>query len=260
MPHLHLKRKISWVWPAQYKSRKIILLYHSVGSTPWGMHPEMFSEQINWLTDNCEVLSLTDLIQAKPNKEVIQVAITFDDGYTTLYNQVAAKLKQKNISATVYLNTGWISEDENVHKSSEAKLGHYPDEFFLSWKEVKELYKAGWEIGSHGVNHYNFSLTEPKITRDELIQSKKTIEKNINSECIHFSYPWGRYNANLKKIVAIAGYQYAVAALHSRLVPSSDSFALPRINIAKEYSLADFKQIVKGKWDYLGFIQKAKGL
>ena len=40
----------------------------------------------------------------------------------------------------------------------------------------------------------------------------------------------------------------------------SDLFALPRMNIANEYSLDDFKQIVQGKWDYLGLIHKLKGL
>ncbi len=35
--------------------------------------------------------------------------------------------------------------------------------------------------------------------------------------------------------------------------------AFPRINVAQNYSLEDFRAIVRGDWDYLGWVQRAKG-
>ena len=32
-----------------------------------------------------------------------------------------------------------------------------------------------------------------------------------------------------------------------------------RINISNEYTIDDFKSIVQGDWDYLGWIQRMKG-
>ena len=39
-------------------SRKIILLYHSVGDSPWSMPPEAFKEQMEWLKSNVHLTNL----------------------------------------------------------------------------------------------------------------------------------------------------------------------------------------------------------
>src|SRR3990167_3384792 len=151
MSKVDVKRHIGHYWPSTNQvGRKVILLYHSIGNTCWGMPKQNFISQMDWIMDHCQVLTLSDLIKSKPNKE-IQIALTFDDGYQTLYEQVAPILVKKNISGTVYINTGWMGETESHRKKSIAALGHYPEELFLTWHEVGVLHKMGWEIGSHWV-------------------------------------------------------------------------------------------------------------
>lgn len=257
MPHLKLKRNLGTLCPAKLKNRKIILLYHSVGDSTWAISKNLFDSQIDWLSDHCKVLPLTELINAEPSKD-IQVSITFDDGYASLYDQVAPKLAEKKMSAMVYINTGWIGDNKNDRKESVSTLGHYPDESFLIWQEVKELYEAGWEIGSHGINHYNFAKTAPNLVYQELYLSKQHIEKYLNTNCFHFAYPWGRYSKMVKETLSLIGYRYAAAVVHAPIGRFVDYLALPRINISNEYSFADFKNIIIGKWDYLGLIQRIK--
>lgn len=259
MNRLNLKRKMAMLWPACKKGNKIILLYHSVGNTPWAIDKALFYNQISWLVDHYSVLSLSTLIHS-PHDNTVKIAITFDDGYQSLYQHIAPVLEDKKINATVYLTTGYIGHDANDRKQSETKLGHYPDESFLTWKEVKALHNAGWEIASHGINHYDFSLSEETLTTQELMDSKRDIETHLNAPCLHFSYPWGKYSTLTKKIVAQSGYRYAVAARHGQIDCHSDLLALPRINIAKEYNLKDFKDMIMGKWNFLGLYHKVKGL
>jgi peptidoglycan/xylan/chitin deacetylase (PgdA/CDA1 family) len=259
MERLTIKRGLGSIWPASTKNRKVILLYHSVGTSPWATDKYQFIQQINWLHDHCQLLSLTQLIHAKPSDQ-LQIALTFDDGYQTLYDQVAPLLSAKKIPALVYINTGWIADNVQQRKASAPNLGHYPNEYFLTWDEVAQLEKNTWEIGSHGVNHDNFTTLQKTTIQQELIESKRHIQSHLNKECSHFSYPFGRYTHSVKTAVKNAGYQFATAARHGKLSAHSDILALPRMNIAKEYSFTDFKSIVLGKWDYLGLFQKIKGL
>ena len=122
------------------------------------------------------------------------------------------------------------------------------------------MHRSGWEIGSHGVNHYNFTQLQTEILQQELSYSKQIIEDKINTPCLQFAYPWGRYSSFVKKAVKEAGYQFAVSARHAEISSHSDLLALPRINISRNYSLNDFKNIIIGKWDYLGILHKIKGL
>jgi peptidoglycan/xylan/chitin deacetylase (PgdA/CDA1 family) len=259
MDRLSLKRQIGKIWPAKYSNRKVILLYHTIGETPWGLSEKKFRDQINWLAENCQLLSLADLIKTKENSN-LQVAITFDDGYKSLHEIVAPLLLDKKTNCTVYINTGWIGENEKERKKSIASLGHYPDELFLIWDEIKDLYcQANWEIGSHGVNHYDFKSLEERFILEEFIQSKKQIENYLNTPCLHFAYPFGRYSTRTQQLVKLSGYQYAAAVRHEPFHVVSDYFALPRLNIDRNYSLKDFKQVVQGKWDFIGLIHKIRG-
>src|SRR3990167_32356 len=259
MPYLGLKRKFAKIWPSYQKGRKIVLLYHSLEDSPWALSKNNFIDHIKWIFDHCVVLSLTDLIHAKPTHDT-QIALTFDDGYFSLYRHVLPILNEKKMVATAYINTGWIGETLNDRKLSNSQLGHYPKDTFLTWPEVRDLHNEGWEIGSHGVNHHDFTSIESDLIKKELSYSKYQIESQLSTTCMHFAYPYGKHSQSVKKIVQECGYQYAAGARHGSLSANSNLWAFPRINLANDYSFDDFKNIIQGKWDYLGWIHKIKRL
>src|SRR3990167_2947831 len=255
---LKLKRCIGTIWPEALNQRKVILLYHSVGNTPWGMPEKQFQNQIDWIADHCRVLSLPELVKTKSSQE-LQVALTFDDGYKTLYDIFAPIFARKKMNGMVYLNTGWIKEGEKDRNYSDASLGHYPGEMFLTWQEVKLLREKGsWDIGSHGVNHFNLRRIPLDLVKNELLQSKQDVEEKLNITCSHFSYPFGQYSKNVREVVKEVGYQYAAAVHHGGFNLESDYLAMPRINISREYSLKDFGNIIRGKWDFIGLIHRLR--
>lgn len=261
MNSLILKRHIGKLYPIfKNTSRKIILIYHSVGNTPWALAPDMFKKQIQWLKAHCEIVPLTKLLTQVSAENKVQVSLTFDDGYACLYDTVLPILQAENATAMTYINTGWMGESDSTRKASNPDLGHYPNEKFLTWDEVKDLEKFGWEIGSHGVEHYDLTRQPQKIIQQELTQSKEIIENKLSKACPHFAYTFGNHNTLLQKNVKKAGYRYAVAAHHAAVKKNSNPMAIPRLNIEKAYSLVDFKNIVQGKWDFLGTIHRVKRL
>lgn len=234
------------------QGRRVVLLYHSVGETPWGLPAAQFQNQVRWLAEHATLRSLGDLLGGEPEVG-LQVAITFDDGYSTLRDVALPILDEVGAEACVYLNTGWIEATDR--RPSEPALGHYPGERFLSWSDVRDLAARGWTIGSHGVDHLDLTPLPQEVVRDQLADSKAAIEARLGGRCEHFAYTWGRSTPRLRQLTGEAGYRYAASGRHGPVTAGFDRLAVPRINIARDHSLADFKAVVRGDWDYLGRIQ-----
>ncbi|HTQ98635.1 MAG TPA: polysaccharide deacetylase family protein [Candidatus Acidoferrum sp.] len=253
MSHLHWKRqlgRLSSLWPPA-SPRRAILLYHALGPLPPAVTVERFRAQLDWLATHAALVSLETLLTS-PQTAGLQVALTFDDGYASLHDDVAPLLPQ--CGATVYVNSGRI--DDSVRQASEPAQGHYPREHFLLWGEVKSLEQAGWIVGSHGVEHTDLTAVDGARVDDELQRSRAMIEARLQQPCAHFAYTWGRFTPQLQQRVKAAGYRSAASGLHGPLTVASDRFALPRIDVRADYELDDFIAAVSGAWDFLGYKQR----
>lgn len=257
MNTIQFKRALAHAWALMVpiKPRRIILYYHAVGVGSKAIPDELFRRQMEWLATNVEVLSL-DRLLADSGKKPLMAAITFDDGYASVALNAEPILRDLGLSATIYINTGWMGG--GYRRDSAPELGHYPGERFMTWKDVELLVRRGWTIGSHGVEHLDLAAVDDARRIQELSDSKQAIEDRLGFECRHFAYTWGRYTRRVQQAVADAGYQTAVSALHGPVRHGSDLYALPRIEISNEHSLEDFQAIIRGNWDFLGGIQRAR--
>lgn len=243
-------------WIPQAPSRRIVLLYHAVGSGPMATTTDQFRQQMQWLAGVARVVPVDALLGAE-SVPGLQVAITFDDGYSSVRDGALPILAAMELPAALYLNTGCIGEKE-AHPSR-TELGHYPGETFMRWTDVEALAQAGWTVGSHGVDHLDLTQEPADACKRQLVQSRDEINRRLHLDCVHFAYPWGRNTAQLRALAAQCGYRYAAGGRHGPLRTGFDPMAFPRINVAQDYSLEDFKAVVRGGWDYLGWVQRAKG-
>ena len=236
-------------------SRRVVLLYHAIGPGPWAIDKGRFRAQMQWLGASARLTSLEALLRSPPAAS-LEVAITYDDGYASVHDQALPELTAIGATATVYLNTGWIGDD--TPRSSQPQLGHYPGESFMRWREVESLAKAGWNLGSHGVDHLDLSRESPDTCRDQLVRSRDEITRRTENGCAHFAHPWGRSTPQLRALVSECGYLFAAGGLHGPVPSNFDPLEFPRINVDRDYSLDDFKAVVLGDWDYLRWVQRAR--
>lgn len=253
---IYVKRIIGLLWkwmPAGGDARRVVLLYHAVDSGPASTRLKEFREQLQWLSRNAEVLSL-DALLAGEGTGAVRVAITFDDGYESVFSKAAPLLLEMGMPATVYVNAGLIGEGSE-RRSSDPSLGHYPGENFMKWDELNALLAQGWIIGSHGVNHVDLTGMPASQVMEELATSKRLIEERLDVACSHFAYTWGRYTKAVRDAVASSRYASAMSAIHGGVSALDDVYALPRIDVKQSYTIRDFSAVVAGDWDYMRFIQ-----
>ncbi len=234
------------------RRRRVVLLYHAVGGGVWAIDEKAFVQQMELIADETRAISLVQALGTDVERP-LEVALTFDDGYASVFSRAFPILKSLGLTATVFLNTGLVGLKQRTLSDSQA--GHYPGEEFLLWSEVDALLDAGWMMGSHGAHHLDHSREPASVVKRELSESKNRLEEILPGSCLYFAYTWGRHTPELRRLVAEAGYHWGLAGAHGPVRQSSDPFAIPRINVDRTYTLDDLKAVLRGDWDYLRFIQ-----
>ena len=243
-------------WLFEIRPRRSVLLYHAFSTSQLAVSSGQFEEQIRWLSLHSQVMGLNRLVEGVgegPSK----VALTFDDAYASVFDIAFPLLQKHGFVGTVYVNPG--SVHDTVRTPSNPDQGHYPNEQFMTWSELRQLSAAGWSIGGHGIDHVDLTKVDKPTLRHQVAGCKSQIESKLGGPCVEFAYTWGRHTADVRDAVRQAGYHSAVAGLHGPVTRSSDTFALPRLDIRSEYSLSDFQAVVKGSWDFLSYVQKWRG-
>jgi peptidoglycan/xylan/chitin deacetylase (PgdA/CDA1 family) len=213
---------------------KLVLCYHALSHT-WDADlattPERFEDQIGLLLERgYRAVRFSETVRAGGPGRVL--AVTFDDGYRSVFEIGAPILDRLGVPATVFLPTDRIGTSKAM---SWPGVDHWVGGAFehelmpMGWEEVRALSSVGWEIGSHTASHPFLTQLEDSTLRDELTRSKATCEEHTGRACTTLAYPYGDVNARVLAATADAGYT-AAAAL-SRRIGSGRSLEWPRIGV-----------------------------
>lgn len=154
-------------------------------------------------------------------------AITFDDGYISIFETAWPLLREKGWPFTVFINT----EPHDQRRP-----------LFMSWGQLRQMAEGGATIANHSVGHPNLLNRQPghdeaqwkTWVRQEISVAQQRIEKEIGSAPILFAYPYGEFDNAVLDIVEELGF--AGFGQHSGpLAPFSDLRALPRFPFGGSY-------------------------
>lgn len=222
-----------------YKTKIFILCYHGIGEDNWAfsVNKKTFEKQINYLkSQKIEFITLSDIEKFLNGEKKItkpSVVITFDDGYKDIL-EVSNFLKKKNIKPTLFL----LSNTKNANRKELAN-----ERPFLSKKEILYLKKNGWELGSHTATHSDmFGLNAQQIEK-EVIESKRSLEKELGIQIPYIAYPKGRYTHQILNAVKKADYKLGVSMDDGFISKIINKYTIPRIGVDRTHSIAEFKTL-----------------
>lgn len=108
----------------------------------------------------------------------------------------------------------------------------------MTWDQARRMAAQGMTIGSHTVSHQILSSANHEEVQNEIVISRKKIEKEIGQQCWCFSYPNGTdadFRLSDKEAVQSAGYACAFTQISGFVNKDADCCALPRISMSESF-------------------------
>jgi peptidoglycan/xylan/chitin deacetylase (PgdA/CDA1 family) len=228
-----------------------ILCYHSVQSdwsSPLAVLPAAFDEQCAWLARNRTVVPLLDAVQRLDGSGRLPrgvAALTFDDGFEALYEQVSPVLTRYQLPGTVFLVAKTLTPLGQAVDWVDTPPDHPLTT--LSVDQVLQMQDDGVDFQSHSLAHLDLtSLSFDECVRD-LKESKELLETILGREVPLLAYPRGRHNDDVRAAAARAGYSHAFTLPEARERPGQ--YSVPRVGIYRGNSLRNVR--VKSARSYL---------
>lgn len=195
-----------------------------------------FKAQMKYLKENgYHVITLDQLLGFLDYQEQIpekSVAITFDDGWISVYDIAFPILKKYGFPATIFIYTDFIGGGKAI-----------------SWKQIKELSEAGFDIQCKTKTHRNLTVLKTKESFKEYFKSlemeisypKKLIKKKLNKECKCLAYPYGITNNLVIAMLKKHGYRAAFTVGNRSNPFFIDKYKISRSAIYGKYDIEKFK-------------------
>jgi peptidoglycan/xylan/chitin deacetylase (PgdA/CDA1 family) len=212
-----------------------ILMYHYVdaAAVPGSagnaltVRTKAFEQQMDFLTSHgyhtvtmgqvCAALTGGASLPSKP------VALTFDDGGLDNYTVAYPILRSHGFVATFFVMTAFVGDPGT-----------------MTWSQLLEMAAAGMDIGSHTDRHADLTVVSAQALRDELEQSRQSIETETGRAPIAVSYPFGHYDQRVIAATRAAGYLMAVTTHEGITLRPAEVYSLSRVHVRGTETLKDF--------------------
>ncbi|NJL89475.1 MAG: polysaccharide deacetylase family protein [Coleofasciculaceae cyanobacterium SM2_1_6] len=218
-------------WPQihqQARQAKVpVMMYHDVlpeKEVPWDNTPQEIAEHFRLIkAQGLTPISLQQLVThlhtglPLPEKPIV---LTFDDGYGGHYEYVYKLMQEYNYPVAFSVYTDGVGK-EAIPNSDRRPGG---PRTHVSWEQLQEMAANPLvEIISHSVTHPldMREQTDAQITK-ELVEAKQILESKLGVSVDYFTYPVGKNDDRVRRLVKEAGY---VAAFTMHEDPTKEQLA-----------------------------------
>lgn len=207
-----------------------ILMYHHIREysfekdtvgTQLSVAPNKFGNQLdlilqnNFQSTNFEQIA-TDNIPVRP------IILTFDDGYSNFYTSAFPELKKRDMTAVVYIITGYIGKDG-----------------YMNENQIQEIKDYGIEVDPHTVNHPDLSSISIEKATTEITESRNYLQQHFNSKTLSFCYPSGKYNDSVVQTIQNNNFGFAVTTNPGKSI-FSKPFVLSRERVNSDTNISGY--------------------
>ena len=220
-----------------------ILCYHAVEPgwhAPMSMEPADLAEHCAWLARRKSVVPLQDGVRRLDRSGRLPrgvTALTFDDGFSSLFQHAWPVLARHRLPATVFLVAQTLTDHGQPVDWVDSPPAHRLET--LSLDQVREMQSAGIAFESHSYSHADLtSLSFETCVRD-LRTSRELLESLLGRPVRLLAYPRGRHNDAVRSAARRAGFSHAFTLPENR--EPGGPYAVPRVGVYRGNGLNELR-------------------
>ena len=157
--------------------------------------------------------------EIKNNKKQRKILLTIDDGFSSFYQNAWPLLKKEKIPFILFVST--------------REVGAFN---YMSWSQIREISKEDFvEIGNHSHTHEYLVDESKDLILDDIKKSISIFKDQLGKNSEFFSYPFGEYSLEFKKLIKSLGFKYAFGQHSGVIDETKDFYELPRFPINEKY-------------------------
>jgi peptidoglycan/xylan/chitin deacetylase (PgdA/CDA1 family) len=156
------------------------------------------------------------------------LAVTFDDGFRSIFDLAFPLLAELGLPATVFVPTALVGGPLSWPGIERWEgTAHEHELQSMTWDQLRELSAAGWEVASHTRTHPKLTDLGADALLSELTESRETCEREMGKACPSLAYPYGAEDGRVRVAVRAAGY----AAAGTLRPGPPDPLGFPRVGV-----------------------------
>ena len=220
-----------------------ILCYHAVEPgwiSPLAITPPDFAAHCAWLARHREVIALSDALTLLDRGGRLPrgvVALTFDDGFASVFEHALPVLKRHRLPASIFVVAETLTPSGRAVDWVDTPPSYVLKT--LNLEQLLELRDAGFGIGSHSYSHRDLTTLDDQECVHDLTASREVLEDLLHRPVPYLAYPRGRHNEMVRHAAQQAGYSHSLSLPESR--ERHEAHAVPRVGIHQGNGLSTIR-------------------
>ena len=151
--------------------------------------------------------------QALPSKPVI---VSFDDGYVDDVRTILPDLLRLHMVGWFFVITGRMTEPG-----------------FVTADQIRQLDRAGMDVGDHTAHHVDLNLLTPSELQTETLGSRRGLQRVLQHFVYAFAYPFGDHDPTVEAAVRRAGFTMAFTTAGGVTESTGAPLTMPRVHVGR---------------------------
>jgi peptidoglycan/xylan/chitin deacetylase (PgdA/CDA1 family) len=219
------------------RDEAVIVVFHRVNESypndPLTLTNAQFEKFVGFFGKYFDVVPLSRLLTDLENNGDLKgkLAITFDDGYWGNATIAAPILERYGQRACFFVTTDWMGTDHVPWWDAEKSIKTQ----WMTWDQVRDLRRAGHDVGFHTKSHPDLGVVSPEAARAELSGSSAHLDAELGEHSGMFAYPFGgkknMSEAN-QAVIDELGLRCSLSAYGGTVRNGDDARRLKRITVS----------------------------